>query len=255
MDNPAPFGNPLQFEITFECLQPLEDDLEWKVVYVGSAKSSTHDQILDEILVGPVPLGINKFILQADPPNASNIPDSDILGVTVILVTCSYREKEFLRVGYYVNNEYVFGDEETHASNGVANGNSNGNANAIANGNGNTTATENGIAEGSADPTEATPPQDREPPRPLDLTKVVRTILADKPRVTRFQIPWGDTKDEEMGQGQQQNDNGGDTGMSMPQAGEINEEDDDDIMKDEDMMEDEEEEDEEDGLDDMVATE
>jgi len=25
LDNPAPFGNPLQFEITFECLQPLED--------------------------------------------------------------------------------------------------------------------------------------------------------------------------------------------------------------------------------------
>jgi hypothetical protein len=26
LDNPAPFGNPLQFEITFECLQPLEED-------------------------------------------------------------------------------------------------------------------------------------------------------------------------------------------------------------------------------------
>ena len=25
LDNPAPFGNPLQFEITFECLQALED--------------------------------------------------------------------------------------------------------------------------------------------------------------------------------------------------------------------------------------
>ncbi len=25
LDNPAPFENPLQFEITFECLQALED--------------------------------------------------------------------------------------------------------------------------------------------------------------------------------------------------------------------------------------
>eukprot|EP00555_Chaetoceros_dichaeta_P008417 CAMPEP_0198255008 /NCGR_PEP_ID=MMETSP1447-20131203/5238_1 /TAXON_ID=420782 /ORGANISM="Chaetoceros dichaeta, Strain CCMP1751" /LENGTH=120 /DNA_ID=CAMNT_0043941275 /DNA_START=321 /DNA_END=680 /DNA_ORIENTATION=+ len=107
LDNPAPFGNPLQFEITFECLQSLQDDLEWKVVYVGSAENSTHDQTLDEILVGPVPVGVNKFILQADAPDPSTIPSTDILGVTVILVTCSYREEEFVRVGYYVNNEYM----------------------------------------------------------------------------------------------------------------------------------------------------
>ena len=30
----------------------------------------------------------------------------DIMGVTVVLLTCSYRSKEFIRVGYYVNNEY-----------------------------------------------------------------------------------------------------------------------------------------------------
>ena len=45
-------------------------------------------------------------MLQADAPNPTSIPSQDILGVTVILVTCSYREKEFVRVGYYVNNEY-----------------------------------------------------------------------------------------------------------------------------------------------------
>lgn len=157
LDNPAPFANPLQFEITFECLQALEDDLEWKVVYVGSAESSSHDQTLDEILVGPVPVGINKFILQADAPDPSNIPQNDILGVTVILVTCSYREREFVRVGYYVNNEYT---EEYDEEKG--------------------------------------------PPMPLDMSKVERTILADKPRVTRFNINWGDLSQEQEQQQQQQ---------------------------------------------------
>jgi len=37
----------------------------------------------------------------------SRIPATEILGVTVILLTCSYDEREFVRVGYYVNNEYV----------------------------------------------------------------------------------------------------------------------------------------------------
>ena len=33
-------------------------------MYVGSADSDKHDQVLDSIMVGPVPLGINKFTFQ-----------------------------------------------------------------------------------------------------------------------------------------------------------------------------------------------
>jgi len=68
--------------------------------------SDEHDQELDSLLVGPIPVGVNKFIFEADPPNTSRIPDAEILGVTVILLTCAYDGREFVRVGYYVNNEY-----------------------------------------------------------------------------------------------------------------------------------------------------
>ncbi len=87
---------------------------------------------------------MNKFIFEVEAPNIPMIPEKDILGVTVILVTVSYREKEFIRVGYYVNNEYT---EEYDPEIG--------------------------------------------PPKPLDMDKVIRTILAEKPRVTKFPIPWG----------------------------------------------------------------
>ena len=43
---------------------------------------------------------------QADPPDPSKIRDEDIIGVTVLLLTCSYLGQEFIRVGYYVNNDY-----------------------------------------------------------------------------------------------------------------------------------------------------
>jgi histone chaperone ASF1 len=80
--------------------------LEWKVTYVGSAEEGTiRDQILEEVMVGPVSVGVNKFVLQAASPNPLLIPEGDLLGVTVILVTCSYLEQEFIRIGYYVNNE------------------------------------------------------------------------------------------------------------------------------------------------------
>lgn len=69
-------------------------------------RSDQYDQELDTLLVGPIPVGVNKFIFEADAPNTSRIPDADILGVTVILLTCAYDGREFVRVGYYVNNEY-----------------------------------------------------------------------------------------------------------------------------------------------------
>jgi histone chaperone ASF1 len=39
LNNPAPFNAPYQFEITFEALENLQKDLEWKLTYVGSAQS------------------------------------------------------------------------------------------------------------------------------------------------------------------------------------------------------------------------
>lgn len=47
-----------------------------------------------------------KFVLQVDAPNPALIPPSDVIGVTIILLTCSYNDAEFVRVGYYVSNEY-----------------------------------------------------------------------------------------------------------------------------------------------------
>ncbi|KAI2805878.1 hypothetical protein RDWZM_009450 [Blomia tropicalis] len=107
LDNPSLFFNPFQFEITFECIEDLKDDLEWRIIYVGSAESEDYDQVLDTVFVGPVPEGRHMFVFQANSPDPAKIPVADAVGVTVVLLTCSYRGKEFVRVGYYVNNEYT----------------------------------------------------------------------------------------------------------------------------------------------------
>ncbi|GKV16706.1 hypothetical protein SLEP1_g27308 [Rubroshorea leprosula] len=106
LDNPASFLAPFQFEISYECLTPLKDDLEWKLIYVGSAEDETYDQLLESVLVGPVNVGNYRFVFQADPPDPLKIREEDIIGVTVLLLTCSYLGQEFVRVGYYVNNDY-----------------------------------------------------------------------------------------------------------------------------------------------------
>jgi histone chaperone ASF1 len=105
--------------------------------------------------VGPIPVGVNKFQFKADPPEPKSIPASDILGVTVILLTCAYDDKEFIRVGYYQNNEYPEGSEERR------------------------------VWEEKL--------ESKEKITTVDIPKVVRNILADKPKVTRFNIKWYDT--------------------------------------------------------------
>ena len=81
-------------------------DIEWKVIYVGSAEDETRDQELDAVLLPADTTGRFMFVLQVDAPKASIIPSTDIIGVTIILLTCSYKQNEFVRVGYYVSNEY-----------------------------------------------------------------------------------------------------------------------------------------------------
>ena len=39
-------------------------DLEWKIIYVGSAESEEFDQVLDTVLVGPLVGGRHKFVFQ-----------------------------------------------------------------------------------------------------------------------------------------------------------------------------------------------
>lgn len=107
LDNSSPFSQQFKFELVFECIEELKEDLEWKMIYVGSAESEEYDQVLDTIYVGPIPEGKHMFVFEADPPDVNKIPEKDVLGVTVLLLTCSYRGNEFVRVGFFVNNEYA----------------------------------------------------------------------------------------------------------------------------------------------------
>jgi hypothetical protein len=75
-------------------------------------------------------------------PNPDLIPDNDALGVTILLLTVLYKGREFVRVGYYVNNEY---SEEILVEN---------------------------------------------PPLKPIYEKIRKSVLAEKPRVTRFNIQW-----------------------------------------------------------------
>lgn len=102
------FDSGLSFEVSFEVITPVEDvALEWSVVYIGSGHE-IDDQVLDSVDTPMNTAGIFAFTLEVDPPNPSLIRKKDLLGVTAMLIKCTYLNREFIRVGYFVNNELEY---------------------------------------------------------------------------------------------------------------------------------------------------
>lgn len=54
-----------------------ETDIEWKLVYVGSAENVKMDQELDACMVGPVPAGVNSFEFEVWLPSLCAVTRSD----------------------------------------------------------------------------------------------------------------------------------------------------------------------------------
>jgi len=223
-DNPAAFTDPFRFEVTFEALQGLEDDLEWRLTYVsppsplfflidhrssitqthiffdvilahvqvGSSESAEYDQLLDSVLVGPIPPGTNKFEFRCNAPDASKIPNKDLIGVTVILLEGYYRNVMFIRVGYYVSNEYIgsaplLGAPGTKAEDdqGMDIENSEGEED---DDDEEEDEEENDTENKPVHMTEGAPAPST---RQIPVTEIRRNILADKPRVTCLPVDWG----------------------------------------------------------------
>ena len=96
--------------------------LTWRILYIGQASDPQYDQVLEEAEMDCSNPGQMKFVFnvsvfapylltdfcsQGKAPDPSRLPESDVVGVTAVLLTCSYKDnQEFLRVGYYVNVEY-----------------------------------------------------------------------------------------------------------------------------------------------------
>lgn len=91
-NNPCPFGAEFQFEIEFGVLGCMEDEIEWKLTYIGSVDSpQEYDQVVDSVVLDPMNPGGYKILFNSDPPNLALIPPSEVLGVTGLLLAAEYR--------------------------------------------------------------------------------------------------------------------------------------------------------------------
>ena len=142
----AKFTEPYSFEIIFEVLSELKNEIEWKMIYITS-DNQKNDQILNEIEIDPPKqLGQMRFEFTGDAPKIEKIPENDVIGVAAILLCCSYNEQEFFRCGYYLN--ITYDNEEMNIN----------------------------------------------MPEKIDVSHLMRNLLAEKPRIVRYEIDWENEK-------------------------------------------------------------
>ncbi|SOV79323.1 histone chaperone ASF1, putative [Plasmodium sp. gorilla clade G3] len=101
--------DPFVFTIEFEALNKLEADLEWKIFYISAVNNegeSNQDIELDNIFLGPIERGVMMFDYAVNPPDYKNMDIDSVLGLQAILISANYKEKEFIRIAYYMNSFY-----------------------------------------------------------------------------------------------------------------------------------------------------
>ncbi|PRP82763.1 hypothetical protein PROFUN_09848 [Planoprotostelium fungivorum] len=134
------WNSEFKWKITVDCIAELKAHLEWRVIYAVS--DPIYDQILESVPVGPFPIGACSFNFEAPAPDHTQIPEAEMLGVSCVILSCSYVNQEFIKIGYFVRSEY------------------------------------------------ADPKLNENPPKISQTDKMIKTIAADQPKVTRFIIDW-----------------------------------------------------------------
>lgn len=98
--------DPLQFEVTIDCLKLINEDVCFEVVYVGDPCTDDYDQSICQVSVGPVAVGRYSFVIEADPVKIDKLRVNSIFGVTSVIIIGSYKNQQFLRAGYILNVKY-----------------------------------------------------------------------------------------------------------------------------------------------------
>jgi histone chaperone ASF1 len=72
---------------------------------VVSPNDTKKDQELGVFIISAKKLGKFKMVIKVQPPNYLDFLPENIIGITIILLNFRYKNIEFIRIGYYVNNE------------------------------------------------------------------------------------------------------------------------------------------------------
>ncbi|ORD93892.1 ASF1 [Enterospora canceri] len=101
------YTDNLKFNIDLDVKNDIEDDIKVEVIYFGSYGSEEDEQVLVSAAVGPLKQGGLTFEIETEKPiELHKIPLKALFGLNTFLVSLTYKESEFARVGFVVNVTY-----------------------------------------------------------------------------------------------------------------------------------------------------
>lgn len=106
-DNPGSYCTPLKWRVRVESSDNLQEPISISFVWVGSCTSSDYDQLLDTFDIGPLCKGLTEFELECDFPNPEEVPQDELVGLTILIISFQFKQQEFLRVAYYTQVAYL----------------------------------------------------------------------------------------------------------------------------------------------------
>jgi hypothetical protein len=100
--NPAPFTKGMNWLVTVEAQHQLSEAIEISFAWVADVTDASKDVVLDELEVGPFPIGTHTIELECDAPSLDDLDLDRVLDETCISVSFKFREQEFAHVGWPV---------------------------------------------------------------------------------------------------------------------------------------------------------
>lgn len=101
--NPCAFNQPFGWRFHIESFLPAPVPIDIGIVWVGSAKSSAHDIVLDEFEIQGIQPGANEFSIEHGAPDVLQIPRQELFDtITVMTISFSIGGQPFARIAYLV---------------------------------------------------------------------------------------------------------------------------------------------------------
>ena len=98
----------LQLEVKFDCLKQIDNEIEWRVVYVADPNDSSQDQVLDQIFMDSLDYGASSFEWEVPAPDYSRLASPfDVFDTAILMVIILIEGREFFRCSYLMSCEYA----------------------------------------------------------------------------------------------------------------------------------------------------
>ncbi|MES1922518.1 Histone chaperone asf1, partial [Bonamia ostreae] len=105
-ENQIKYRDPFLLHLELHCYEPglpPNSTIIFDISFVSPSNEKEFEQKLGKFEIGSIRTGFNTFDLKVEGPDHSIVPEVDRFDISALIISCSYLDQEFVRVGYFVS--------------------------------------------------------------------------------------------------------------------------------------------------------